>query len=173
MSGHAQGWLLRLGGGLHAAIGARELLYVLPDEPQLHAIPLVPPHVPGVLVWENFIVPTLDCQLLLQVGDAAAAGTSTGLRSLRSIAAIVAMGNTTGAQASTGIGALLLVHVPEQIEVRDEQDCELPPALHAHRRFFSACFEHAEMGPVPILDLPRLFTAPSARSGHGPAMLNH
>jgi len=154
----AKGWLLHLRGQVHVAVGSRELIYVLPEEPEIHAVPLAPAPTPGVIVWENRLVPVIDVGLLLRGADEAADDLTTALVAMRYIVAIVAFTGEGAADTGVELGALILRKVPEQVDVSDYQARELPRDLAAHGELFTSCFEHPEFGLVPVLDLMALFS---------------
>ena len=144
-------WLLDLGGGLHAAVGEREMLHVLPDSPRLYEIPRSPPYCRKVLIWQGEILPVMDLARRLSVHEATAA---------QSPPLIV----ITAFQEQQGVaprhGALLLGSAPARIRVSDAQACELPQPQSRWRSFAIACFEHADRGAVPVVDLGRIFLLP-------------
>jgi chemotaxis signal transduction protein len=153
----AKGWLLSMRGPTYAAVGARELVYVLPEEPQIQGIPLAPAPAPGVIVWENRPVPVIDVGLLLRGAEAGAASAATAPGGRREFAAIVAFTGDRAGNAGVELGALILTKVPEQIEVSDDQAREIPDEFIGHGGFFTSCFEHPELGAVPVLDLAAMF----------------
>jgi hypothetical protein len=72
--------------------------------------------------------------------------------------AIVAFQEFPGAE--TRHGALILSAPPVRIRVNDSQACDLPDCLSDWRNLAIACFEQAGHGPVPILDLGKVFSLP-------------
>ena len=148
-------WLLQLSGGQWAALGEAEILYVLPELPPLHVVPLAPPHARNVIVWEQRIVPLMDAGQLLararKVRPIEADDT-------RAVVAIVAVDDARGGDGYS-VGALLLRAVPQRIEVHDHSDCALPANLVPWEHVLDACFLHSHDQPVPILNLAALFMA--------------
>ena len=156
-------WLLPLSSGLRAAIGESEILYVLPDRPTLHRVPLAPEHAQHVIVWEKRIVP------LIYVGQLFAAPGAEASRPV--VVAIVAVGADAGPSDDFSLGALLLRAVPKRIEVSDASECELPAALAAWENLLSACFLLAEENmAVPILNLAALFMPAQEPARHQAAL---
>jgi chemotaxis signal transduction protein len=144
------GWLLYLNGGLHAAIGLREMLYVLPEQPVIYPVPRAPAYAPGVVMWQQHLVPLIDLNVCL-------AGTAqVGAQKL---VGIVACATAGAADVKTALGALLMSQAPEQIQVSDTQACALPEAPATWRAISASCFRHPLHGPVPILDLPTILAA--------------
>ncbi|MGA2187356.1 MAG: chemotaxis protein CheW [Steroidobacteraceae bacterium] len=154
----ATGWLLPMRGKMHFAVGARELVYVLPEEPQIHQVPLAPAAAPGVIVWENRVVPIIDVGLLLGGTHEAADDRTMSLAAMRYVAGIVAYAGDAAADGGVELGALIFRKVPEQVEVSDDQARELPDELVAHAALFTSCFEHVDLGPIPVLNLAALFS---------------
>jgi len=144
-------WLLDLGSGLYAAVGEPEIIHVLPDVPTLFAVPQAPAHCRQVLVWQGAIVPLMDIATRL-------VGRPNGVTAAGGRIVIAAFQERPGAPARQG--ALLLNAAPVRIRVNDDQACELPQAPPAWRRLAAACFEHSQRGPVPVLDLPAVFSVP-------------
>jgi len=151
----AAAWLLDLGGGLHAAVGEREMLHLLPDPPTLYRIPQSPPYCRQVLVWEGEVLPLMELARRIPVGE----GARTEAQGL---IAITAFQEHPGAAPRRG--ALLLSAAPVRIGVNDAQACALPEPRSVWRRLAIACFEHPARGPIPVLDLARLFLLPADRS---------
>jgi chemotaxis signal transduction protein len=158
----ATGWLLSMRGKMHFAVGARELVYVLPDEPEIHQVPLAPAPAPGVIVWEDRVVPVIDVGLLLGGAHEAADDRTTSLAAMSCVAGIVAYTSDTAADDGVELGALIFRKIPEQVEVSDDQARELPDELIAHAALFTSCFEHTDLGPVPVLNLAALFSRAQA-----------
>jgi chemotaxis signal transduction protein len=157
-------WLLHLHHGQCAAVGEREILYVLPDRAALHPIPCAPAYAANVIIWERRIVPLMDAGLLLLDPDVGVGGTR--MLTLHDVIAIVAY---TDAHGETGVGALLLRQVPERVQVSDDWAHDLPAALETSSRYVAACFAHPQHGIVPILDLVTLFSVPNPTPSAGTA----
>jgi len=151
----ATAWLLDLGGGLHAAVGEREMLHLLPDPPTLYRIPQSPPYCCKVLLWEGEILPLMELARRIPVREVVR---TEG----RGLIAIIAFQEQPG--AASRHGALLLNAPPVRIRVGDAQACALPEPASVWRRLAIACFEQAGRGPVPVLDLARLFLLPADRN---------
>jgi hypothetical protein len=79
---------------------------------------------------------------------------------MRYVVAIVAFAGDGWDSAGVALGALILKKVPERVEVSDDQARELPEELVGHGGLFTSCFEHPELGPVPILNLTAVFSNP-------------
>lgn len=162
MSLESNGWLLKLRGQWRAAVGLRELVHVLPYSPRLYMVPQTPPHARHVILWEGKIVPVLDLVAYLEAGADHGLRTANNWLSLDHLVGIVAYQTVSGPEVS--LAGVLLGKVPERIRVTDEQACALPESPTGWHEVAISCFEHPDYGPVPILDLPGLF------SGRAPAL---
>jgi chemotaxis signal transduction protein len=149
MSG-VNAWLLDLGDGLHAAVGELELVHVLPDPPTLFEIPQSPAYCRKVLVWEGEMLPLMNLAMRLSV---------LAVPKSQVLVAITAFQEHPG--AALRHGALLLGAPPVQIRVNDSLACELPEAQPDWQRLAIACFRRSDLGPVPVLDLEKVFSLPT------------
>jgi len=145
----ADAWLLNPGPGLQAAVGALELVHLLPDTPTLFEVPHCPPHCHRVLVWQEEILPLVDLATRLMGRPPA---DTPGL------IAVVAYQEQPNAEPNHG--ALALDTPPTRIRVNDAHACALPEGQDHWRPLAIACFDHAGSVPVPVLDLQRLFSSP-------------
>jgi chemotaxis signal transduction protein len=156
-------WLLDLGGGLHGAVGDREMIHVLPDPPTLHEIPQSPGYCRQVLVWQGEVLPLMDLAKRLSPEPTDAPDPVSGRRDLVGVAVF---------QRERGeapqYGCLLLRSMPARIAVSDADACELPDSLEAMRPFSVSCFSDTKIGPVPVLDLHRVFSLSPEGTNHYP-----
>jgi chemotaxis signal transduction protein len=150
----ADAWVLPLRRNLVVAVGALEMMHIIPETPELFEIPRAPSHCRHVIVWEDEILPLTDLAILLL-------GETVILRDtperLSTLAAAVVYQAGSGQRPQRG--ALLLNGVPGRSQVNDEQVCELPTTISDWRGLAISCFRHPQYGRVPILDLTHLFTA--------------
>jgi hypothetical protein len=144
----ASAWLLELGKGLLAAVGEREMIHLLPDQPLLSQIPQSPVYCNRVFVWQGEIIPLMDLSLRLLARPAVP----------NALLAIVAFEKSP--QAKALYGAILLNAPPRRIVVNDNQDCDLPDSPSGWRRLAISCFEQPRCGSVPVLDLAKVFSRP-------------
>lgn len=63
-------WILTLDGALRAAVGGRELVYLI-EAPTLLDVPLSPPYCRQVLVWNENLLPVMDLAAYLRPGKPA------------------------------------------------------------------------------------------------------
>jgi chemotaxis signal transduction protein len=135
-------WLLDLGQGIRAAVGARVLVHII-DAPALHPVPCAPPHCHSVVSWEGRLLPVLDM--------AARLGGAAQTPRLLAVAAY-----QDEPEAPVRFGALVLGALPVAMEVGDVQPCPLPEQPAGWDRFACSCFER-EGAAVPVLHLGRIF----------------
>lgn len=140
-------WILDLGGKHRAAVGERELLHLI-HEPETFEVPLTPAHCRQVLFWRDQALAAVNLELWFTPGQRQAA---------RRFAAI--LGYQTQRREPPRFGALLLAASPRRIEVDDRHACALP--AQAWREVALACFDDG-VGPIPILDLNRVFSGKRA-----------
>lgn len=141
------GWLLTFADGAQAVIGQRELIHLV-HPPRTHEVPCAPPYCRHALAWEEDILPVFD------VGRWA--NPDAPDIPDPSIAVVGFLPAEDSRQADHG--GLLLASSPRLIDVDDAWACDLPAELQHWRPITCACFER-DRGPLPILDLRRLFTA--------------
>jgi hypothetical protein len=145
MSGAAAAWLLDIGAGRLAAVGAREQLHLV-HQPKVYAVPSAPRHCRHVLLLGEQCIPVLDV-LARVCGHAAPQGGLLGIYGY------------PGDDAQTvALGALWLSAPPRSIRVEDAAASDLPDPATAWAGVAHACFARDGQA-VPILDLARLFRA--------------
>lgn len=156
----ASAWLVHFGGGESAVIGERELLHLVP-QPSLLAVPRTPAHCCRVMEWQNRLLPVWD---VLEWLNPCAGGRDARL------AAVV--GYQLRRKEMPRFGAIMLEEPPSRVKVSDAQACELPAGRPGLRDIAISCFLH-ERRPVPVLDLPRMFSrslAVRAEDGEPPSL---
>jgi len=147
-------WLLSLGNGRYAAVGQLHLTHLLTN-PECFNVPHSPFYCQQVCVWQGNILPVMNLasrlagQPLLQQGEC------------KTLLGIVAFQATQNQPPQ--YGGVLLDDMPARIDVTDEQATELPEHPPGWQTLSSACFEHPDHGPVPILNLPAIFSIPTSR----------
>lgn len=141
----ATAWLMSFAGGFLAAVGDREMLHLV-ETPYFEEIPQAPLHCRQVLLWEGELLPVLDLTAWLTRHPAPCERTSVGV---------------VGWQAQPGAppqyGALMFVGVPKKIQVADDHACDLPEVPATWQAVAASCVCY-DGQPVPILDLPRIFS---------------
>lgn len=140
-------WILQFGSKDRAAVGQRELLHLVQGV-ETFPVPLAPAYCRKVIYWQDRPVPLMDLAVWL--------GAETG-QSARKYVGIV--GYQLRRAEAPCFGALWLAAAPVRATVDDRQACALPETDVDWREIAISCFED-KVGPVPILDLPRLFSRP-------------
>jgi hypothetical protein len=159
----ATAWLLTLGGGIHVAVGERELTYILSDDVERVSVPRAPAYAHELIVWQHRLLPLFDVAAALRDDDAATESSAEPNRNGGSIIVIAAYQVSNESQVE--YGALTVCALPERIEVADDSGCELPSEPVGWRRLAHSCCELQPHGAIPILDLHRMFD-PDVRSGN-------
>jgi chemotaxis signal transduction protein len=138
-------WVLMLDNQLHAAVGERELVHLI-EAPMLLEVPLSPPYCRQVLVWNNIVLPAMDLAAWLRGKPAPRQ---------RTLAGVFAYQARPG--AAPEYGALLLASIPMRALVANDQASALPKQPNNWRALAISCFQQDDK-PIPILDLPTVFT---------------
>ena len=135
-------WLLNLGSSYQAAVGLRDMVYLIAAA-ETFAVPQTPFYCAQAILWQGNIVPLVDIEGWLK-------GAATDNET--KYVAIVAY----RAQDKTEYGALSLSAPPGRIQVEDSQSCPLPEEPVLWRKISNACF-NAQETVIPILDLKTIF----------------
>lgn len=171
-------WLLPLTGGGWAAVGLHEIFHLLPELPRIYCVPLTTPGAPGVMLWNDQLIAVLDPGRIIEERAAHPVCDASAEAGAPRIVALGAFTKDEGDWAAGGgaevlAAALLLREAPQRIQVADDHVCATPEHLAPLGDIVSTCFEHVRHGPVPIIDLTRLFSRPglphSRRSPRHPA----
>ncbi|MDH3601477.1 MAG: chemotaxis protein CheW, partial [Candidatus Tectomicrobia bacterium] len=116
------------------------------ETPAFEDVPQTPLHCQQVLLWEGETLPVIDLTAWLTGQPAERAHASVGI---------------VGWQERLGTipqyGALLFTGMPQKVQVRDEQVCDLPEQPSAWKAVAISCFQH-DGQPVPILDVLHIFS---------------
>ncbi len=141
----ATAWLISFSGDFLAAVGEREMVHLV-ETPRLEEIPQTPLHCRQVLLWEGELLPVLDLNAWL---------TDQPMRQKHLSVGVVGWQEQPGAIPQ--YGALLFSGVPQKIRVADDHACNLPEHPAAWKAVAASCVCYDNQ-PVPILDLPRIFS---------------
>ncbi|ETW95157.1 MAG: hypothetical protein ETSY1_31835 [Candidatus Entotheonella factor] len=141
----ATAWLMSFPGDFLAAIGEREMIHLV-ETPYLEEIPQTPLHCRQVLIWERELLPVLDLTAWLTAQPMPREPVSVG---------VVGWQERPGAIPQ--IGALMFAGVPQKIRVSDDHQCNLPEHPAAWKAVAASCVCYDNQ-PVPILDLPHIFS---------------
>ena len=138
-------WVLALDQQLLAAVGEREMVHLI-EAPTLLEVPRSPFYCRQVLVWNDAVLPAMDLAAWLRGQPAPRPQTLAGVFAYQ-----------TQPGADPKYGALLLADIPTRTRVTDKQACALPQQPGDWRTLAIACFKQGDQ-PIPILDLPHIFT---------------
>ena len=142
-------WVLPIDASMHAAIGEGEIAHVLPGLHPLQQLPRCPDWCRSIFRWHDRLVPLFDLAALLHPHAAATDGQAI---------AVVAY---PGMDHSVQYGGLKLGALPFGRRVSDDQQCDFPASSPHWERIASSCFEDPQHGPIPVLDLARVFSVTS------------
>ena len=138
-------WVLALDHQLLAAVGERELVHLI-ETPTLLEVPCSPSYCRQVLVWNDTVLPAMDLAAWLRGQPA---------QRQQTLAGVFAYQARPGADPE--YGALLLAGIPTRTRVVDDQACALPKQPSNWRTLTISCFRQGGQ-PIPILDLPHIFS---------------
>ncbi len=142
-----QAWLLSFDSNLHAAVGEREIQHVL-HSPDSFTIPLSPSYCDRVTIWKDLLLPIFDLASWLTEGRQVCHNHLVGI-----VAYLPNQHNTPQ------YAGLRLNSPPTRLRVYDKQVCDLPEDIPAWRKIAVSCFTYRDDMPVPVLDLPSIFSA--------------
>ncbi|MFW2371810.1 MAG: chemotaxis protein CheW [Gammaproteobacteria bacterium] len=150
MSG-ATAWVMQLDHQISAAVGQMELIHIV-DNPEFYKIPGAPAYCAHVILWNNRIIPVMDLSAWLNDS------TVVYSRSLVAIAVYRDQNN------ELKYGGIHLSDTPAMEEVSNDQACALPMTSNRWRTVSISCFRSSDNNPVPILDVPTIFSTALAES---------
>lgn len=153
IASQASAWTLTFEEGIYAAVGEREMVHILPDPPNLFEIPETPAYCRNVLVWQGQILPLIDLSIYVEGRP-----WNEPRSSPNTLVGIVAYQANAG--EAPRYGGLLLLQAPVRVSVTDQQACTLPERLRSWAPLAISCFQDSTHGPIPILDLKRVFLHP-------------
>lgn len=110
-------WLLDLGSGFRAAVGAQELQHLV-DGPQVTRVSSLSAHCNETFVWQGETLSVIDFATWLEAGGALP---SESQRPLVGVFAYYAQPGVT-----PKFGAISLASIPQRIQVNDTQASALP-----------------------------------------------
>jgi chemotaxis signal transduction protein len=154
--GATRGWVMDVGGRWRLAVGPRCMVeYLL--APPFHALPRLPAHCLGVLVWQERLIPILD------LGPVLSERPRTRERAAAR-AVVLAYQELPGQPLR--YGALVVRSAPVEVWASDDMARPLPEHI-VLKDLSRSCFAYREE-LIPVLDTKMLFTAALAS---GPAEL--
>ena len=134
------------------AVAIPELAAVV-YRPRIHGLPLAPNGFPGFALWQGMVIPVLDFERRLGIGDATASGTGDFLGIVRFP---LARPPQSSQPPEIGFGGLRLAHPPITVTVSDDLAAPFPPPADLWPDLSWSCFQHQGVA-VPILNLSLLF----------------
>lgn len=143
-------WLLPT--GKHTvAIGEYELAYVIAGWQRYTQVPRSPRWCHHVFLWQGHLLPLFDLENYLDPAH----GNTQGADSVSSdMVAIVLYENQ---RTETCYGGIRLSAAPAARVVSDDEICDYPPDYPDWEKIALSCFKTTDAGPVPILDIQKLF----------------
>ncbi len=141
----ATAWFMSFSDNILAAVGEREMVHLV-ETPRLEDIPQTPLHCRQVLLWEGELLPVFDLAAWL---------TQQPMLDAHVLVGVVGWQEWPGAIPQ--YGALRFAGVPQKIRVADDHACNLPKPPAAWQAVAASCVCYDNQ-PVPILDLPRIFS---------------
>ena len=151
-----------MNGGCRVAVGEGELVHIISGEVERVFVPGKSEQITEFIVWQNRQLPLFDVADALRVDNSAGDSMATAVNNSGAIIVIAAYQLSNARQVD--FGALPVHALPERIEVADDSGCELPPESAGWRGLAHSCFKHQQHGPVPILNLGRVFAPGENRS---------
>jgi chemotaxis signal transduction protein len=141
----AMAWIVHLDGRLCVAMGEHEMVHFI-EHPVCKDIPHTPTHCHQILWWEGECLPVLDLAAWLTGQPVERTHTAVGIVRWQERSA-----------ATPQYGALLCTGIPQKLQVKDEQSCDLPVEPAGWRVVAVSCFRHNALS-VPIVDVPYIFS---------------
>jgi chemotaxis signal transduction protein len=137
---------------MRVAIGEFEMLHIILGRQRFFIIPHAPDYCRSVFLWQGRVIPAFDLSVYLH-------STKTDAESISYSERYICIVNYRDSTATVHHGALLLYDLPIRISVNDDKMCELPGNNKELRSISSSCFQDADHGPIPVLNLPGIFCA--------------
>lgn len=144
MSG-VSAWVMQLDHVLSAAVGQMELIHIV-DNPELIYIPKAPSYCNHVVLWNSIVIPVLDLSAWLN---------DSTLVYRRNLVAIAVYRDEKGVLK---YGGLHLADTPTLVTVSNDDACNLPVSSSLWQKISISCFSNDEHAPVPIIDIPKIFS---------------
>jgi len=144
-------WLLAATKDRRFAIGEFEMLHIVLGRQRFFSVPRTPDYCCFVFLWQGQIVPVFDLGIYLDNSEKEAVYSNLQER-------YVCIVKYRTPDNNVNHGALHLSELPVRISVSDDQQCDLPDK--SLTEISHSCFLEAESGPVPVLDLTKIFCNP-------------
>lgn len=147
-------WLLPTG-SIHVAIGEFELVHIIAGWQRYMPVPRSPAWCHHVFLWQGRLLPLFDLETYI---NPAPGIVRTAFSNTREIVGVIAYENQHG---EIQYGGLKLNAPPAIRVVSDDEICDYPMTFPGWDKIALSCFEDPDIGPVPILDIQRIFCAGS------------
>jgi chemotaxis signal transduction protein len=145
-------WVLS-SGNVHVAIGEFELVYIIAGWQRHIRVPRCPVWCRHIFPWQGHLLPLFDMETYL---NAACGKSCESAVPNRDFTGVVAYENRRG---EIHYGGLQLTSPPVSRIVSDDEMCDYPDNYPEWDRIALSCFRDADMGPVPVLDIQKIFRA--------------
>jgi len=143
-------WLLPVG-SIHVAIGEYEIVHVIAGWQRYIPVPRSPLWCHHVFLWQGHLLPLFDLELFI---NPAPVNTSNTNHDTRGIVAVIAYEINEG---EICYGGLKLSAPPAIRVVSDDEICDYPANFSGWDKTALSCFKDPVAGPVPILDIQKIF----------------
>ena len=147
-------WILPTG-NIHMAIGEFELLYIIAGWQRYIPVPRSPAWCHHVFLWQGRLLPLFDLEIFINpVQDNIRASNITS----HEVVGVIAYENQ---HLEIQYAGLKLIAPPVLRVVSDDELCDYPKTYAGWKKIALSCFKDPDKGPVPILDIQKIFCAGS------------
>lgn len=145
-------WLLPTG-SMHVAIGEFELVHIIAGWQRYIPVPRSPAWCHHVFLWQGHLLPLFDLENYINPAPGKPVGSPSNDRD---IVGVIAYENQNGV---IYYGGLKMSAPPVIRVVTDAEICDYPGTFNGWDKIALSCFEAADVGAVPILDIQNIFCA--------------
>jgi chemotaxis signal transduction protein len=146
----SKAWLLPAG-RIHVAIGEYEMVHVIAGWQRYIPVPRSPLWCHHVFLWQDHLLPLFDLEIFINPALDNIRNTNSGTRG---IVSVIAYENNKGEICYSG---LKLSSPPVIRVVSDDEICDYPVNFPDWDKIALSCFNDPDAGPVPILDIQKIF----------------
>jgi chemotaxis signal transduction protein len=147
-------WILPTG-SIHTAIGEFELLHIIAGWQRYMPVPRSPFWCHHVFLWQGQLLPLFDLEIFI---NPAKEKVRASISNSREVVGVIAYENR---HHEIKYGGLRLNAPPVLRVISDDEICDYPTAYPDWDKIALSCFKDPGTGPVPILDIQRIFCAGS------------
>jgi len=145
-------WVLPIANDMNVAVGEFEMIHIISEWLRFYTVPHSPTYCNKILIWQGQLVPVFDINLYIK-SQYSINNNESAVPDFVCIVAYRAEGQTKTIQ----FGAVSLSALPYKVDVTDELFCGYPDEEQRWASIALSCFQHAEYGPTPIVDLQRIY----------------